>query len=328
MSTEEIYYHLIYKKLREGLDPEESRLLETWLNESEEHARIAAEIEVIFRADTPEPPAVDVPAELKAFKQRLRASENAPAPARLRIQTWWAAAAVLVAVLAAVVVFRTSFSPAEEWVTVASSGQPHEVSILPDSSRVWFNHPAELAYCMNAGGERKVRLKGEAFFEVKKDAARPFAVTAADCRVLVLGTSFNVRARAGDPGVEVSVRTGQVRVTAGKQQAELAPGQQALWVKTAGRLTVSTLDVAEVAEWRSPDLTFQNQPLGEVVRRLSRRFGQPVVLENAGLEKCPYTAYFPKAELPVILANLQAVFNVSTEKDTQGVRLRGGRCPQ
>lgn len=80
---------------------------------------------------------------------------------------------------------------------------------LPDGTRVWLNQNTEIDYPARfSKNERNVTLKGEAFFEVKRDPSRPFIITSGAVKTTVLGTSFNVRAY-NDNDAQVSVRTGK-----------------------------------------------------------------------------------------------------------------------
>ncbi len=333
MSAEE-YHHLLYKKLLEGLSAEEEHLLKAWLKESDEHRRAAAEVEAIFRATAVEPPQVDVPTELAELKKRLRA-EAAPQP-ELTVthrapKYWtWAAAASFLLLAGAFFLFQKNQPPAETWVTISSETNQNQLVALPDGSKVWLNSHSTLSFAPSFEGlaERKVQLDGEAFFEVEKDPAHPFVVEAGPCKVRVLGTSFNVRARPDEPTCDVEVRTGRVRVSAQSETAELVAGQRAVFDKPSKKLTASAQDVAQVADWRSTEISFQKISLQEAAQRLSRRFGQKIEVENPALAGCPYSGYFPKADLSAVLTNLEAVFSVSVEKTGEGYRLKGGRCPR
>jgi transmembrane sensor len=96
-------------------------------------------------------------------------------------------------------------------------------------------------------------LRGEALFDVTKDAARPFVVVAGEVRVRAVGTSFTVRAR--DNGqVNVLVREGVVEVSRGPrgQPLRLAAGT-ATRVDSAGefRATPVAVDAVDRAmAWR------------------------------------------------------------------------------
>ena len=332
----EAYHHLLYKRLLEGLSTNEERLLNAWLSESDEHRRTAAEVEAIFRASAAEAPPVDVPTELAAFKTRLRQAEAEQSPQpELRVThrsplRWaWAAAAALALLVGATFFFQKTPQPAEAWVAVSSETNQNQLVALPDGSRAWLNSHSTLRFARSFEGlaERNVQLEGEAFFEVEKDSAHPFVVEAGPCKVRVLGTSFNVRALPDEPTCDVEVRTGRVRVSAPASATVLAAGQRAVYDKPSQKLSPSTQDPAQVADWRSPEISFQKIPLREAAQRLSRRFGQKIEVENAALAGCPYSGYFPRADLGAVLTNLEAVFHVSVEKTSEGYLLRGGRCP-
>ena len=99
---------------------------------------------------------------------------------------------------------------------------------LADGSRVWLNAETRLRYPVAfAGTERRVELTGEAYFEVSKDATRPFIVRANGVDVRVLGTSFNVAAYGAE--VVTTLVEGRVAVEAGSERVTLEPDRQAVW---------------------------------------------------------------------------------------------------
>lgn len=333
MATEK-YLQLVFKRLTEGLTEAEAAQLDVWLQASADNRQAAAEVESIFNASAQEVPPVDIPVELAALKSRLRAEAKSNPEINVTHRAprhwWWAAAAVLLTLLAAVFFLREGSVPAAEWTSVSSGNQQNQVVNLPDGSRVWLNSQSEIAFVknLNEQAERQVRLKGEAFFEVAKDPGKPFEVETEGCRIRVLGTSFNVRARKSEPTVSVAVRTGKVQVASQTDAAVLTPGQQLVLEKNTQKLTLSTPGDTYVGEWRTPEMAFQNLELSMVVQRLNQRFDQPILLGNPALADCRYSGYFPKADLAGILTNLQAVFGVTIKQTTDGILLEGGSCPE
>lgn len=84
---------------------------------------------------------------------------------------------------------------------------------LPDGSKVWINSGSTLNYALNFGGPlREVYLNGEAFFEVAKDANKPFIVHTSGIDIRVLGTSFNVKAFELEPTIETTLIHGSIEV--------------------------------------------------------------------------------------------------------------------
>ena len=333
--TAEEYSYLIFKKYREGLDPEEAAQVEQWQAESPENQRAAAEIEAIFKASAPVAPPVDTQAELLRLKNRLRA-EAAPGMEvthRSRALRPWirAAAAVVVLVVGAVLFFKKPEKAALENLVASATGTKQLQITLPDGSTATLRQDAELRYPPTFEGQarRLVQLSGEAFFDVQKNAAQPFVVVANGIETQVLGTKFNVRDRNDETEAEVAVSEGLVQVTLKNgSSARVAAGQRAAVDKNRQELTILPVETEAIADWRGEELSFRETPLAGVVERLSRRFGQKIEMDNPALARgCPYSAYFPKADLDAVLKNLELVFGFRVERRSGTIVLTGGRCP-
>jgi len=153
---------------------------------------------------------------------------------------------------------------------------------LPDSSRVILNHTSELIVNRHDPDEsRDVRLKGEAFFHVKKTGT-PFVVETSSGTVEVLGTEFNVRDRRGR--VEVAVRTGIVRVVVnreGEQQATLLQAGMMLTVPPGGGASApEPIMYEDYPGWLHGRLLFQKTPLAAVCDELEARFDIKVRVDH------------------------------------------------
>ena len=150
------------------------------------------------------------------------------------------------------------------------------IQALPDGSRLTLD-AASLAEVRYYAARRTVRLlAGSAFFDVARDEAHPFIVSALGHEITVLGTRFEV-ALQGDT-LQVAVESGQVRLrSAGGDERMLGAGDSAR-IDGAQHLSVSTGQVraAAVASWREGWLDFHHTPLGEVVERLTRYSPRPL----------------------------------------------------
>jgi transmembrane sensor len=246
------------------------------------------------------------------------------------VRKWWLAAASVALLAVALVFFSKGKTSAPEWVSVASAEQGSQPVQLPDGSQVWLHQNTILSYEKGfaANDFRRLRLQGEAFFEVEKNAEKPFVVEAAACTVQVLGTSFDIRSRDTEEETFVAVKTGKVRVSSTQTKVELKPGEKAVVRRSSGTIQLSKEDAMHVAQWRSTDLEYRNLALSQVLQQLSHRFERKIQLSNPDLVNCPYTVYLPKADLSAVLANLKAVFGVSIAQTADGYLLEGGKCPQ
>lgn len=101
---------------------------------------------------------------------------------------------------------------------------------LSDGTRIWLNAKTELTYpVVFTGKERRVKLKGEAYFDVARNETQPFIVETDPMEVKVLGTSFNVNAYADEPEVVTTLVAGSVQILdAGRAVEKLQPSEQAL----------------------------------------------------------------------------------------------------
>ena len=138
---------------------------------------------------------------------------------------------------------------------------------LSDGSLVYLNAETSVKYpVVFAENERMVELDGEAYFEVAKDASRPFIVRMNGVDVKVTGTSFNARAYRNEGKVVTTLIEGRVEVN-GKA---IVPGEQARYEVGNGDLEVAKVDVEHFVAWKEGYFVFRNERLEDVMRTLAR----------------------------------------------------------
>lgn len=142
--------------------------------------------------------------------------------------------------------------------------------VLPDGTAAWLNCESSLTYPLSFGRERKVQLKGEGYFEVTKDAARPFVVISEGQSVTVLGTHFNVNCY-GDAADKTTLLEGKVKVDKGLFTATLAPGEQA--VAGAAGIRVQQVDTEEQVAWTKGLFLFRNASIESIAAQMKRWYG-------------------------------------------------------
>jgi ferric-dicitrate binding protein FerR (iron transport regulator) len=178
----------------------------------------------------------------------------------------------------------------EERVHALRTPRGGEYSVaLSDGTMVWLNAESLLVFPERfAGGERRVKFSGEAYFEVVRDASSPFRVEVNGAVVEVLGTSFNVRAYEGEGEMETTLTRGAVMVLAGGGSVVLAEGEQAL-VDGAGRLRKREVDAELRAAWKEGYFAFDRDRLERVMRDLARWYKVEVVFESPELKEISFT---------------------------------------
>jgi len=165
--------------------------------------------------------------------------------------------------------------------------------VLPDQSVVWLNAGSSIKYpTAFTGNTREVEMTGEAYFEVAKNAAKPFKVKVnKQLDVEVLGTHFNVNAYDDEDAIRTTLLEGSVKVVKretanGKRErpnefsAVLKPGEQAELSRAHSPLTIHhSPNVSQVIAWKNGIFNFDGLETKEVMRQLARWYDVQVVYE-------------------------------------------------
>jgi transmembrane sensor len=234
--------------------------------------------------------AIDNALNQAIVQETLRPGHDHPAagwqPPRPRLRrallTWGALAAGV-----AILVGGALFPAHDDSIVLTSTHGEFRKVPLADSSVVSLNSASQVEVRLGRAARNIELTKGEAWFEVAKDASRPFVVAAADVRVRAVGTAFAVRRQ--DDGSDISVTEGTVEVwseagTAGKRV--LRAGEQAFVANRASRITVgrAPLDIERKLAWRQGQLVFQNQTLGDAVADFNRYSKRRIVINDPRLK--------------------------------------------
>lgn len=154
--------------------------------------------------------------------------------------------------------------------------------ILSDGTKVWLNAASSLSYPTTfTGNERKVLLKGEAYFEVAKNEKQPFKVLTDRQELLVLGTHFNINSYEDEPEIKTTLLEGSVKVSALQTNHTilLKPGEQAALKKT-GKLKVDQIDAENAVAWKSGLFQFQGSGIQEALRQMARWYDLTIEFEG------------------------------------------------
>jgi len=159
---------------------------------------------------------------------------------------------------------------------------------LPDGSSVWLNAASAITYpTAFVGSKREVMIQGEAYFEVKQNAAKPFIVNLnSHTKIEVLGTRFDVNAYENENTIRTTLLEGAVKVTPGKLNDKehgvtLKPGQQAVTGAGNGTIKViNTPDPDAAIAWKNGLFNFEGMPLEPAMRQLERWYNIQIEYEQ------------------------------------------------
>jgi len=170
---------------------------------------------------------------------------------------------------------------------------------LPDGSTGWLNSGSTLKFPVEFyGRQRKVELSGEGFFDVAKDSKRPFVVEAADINIVALGTRFNILAYPDEETCEITLESGKVVVKRIRKSgeavklAELQPDHQLVISNKTELAGIKKVETERFTSWKEGKLVLRNDPMNEVVRRITRWYNVEIVLKDKELESYKFRATF------------------------------------
>lgn len=251
-----------------------------------------------------------------AFQGKLR---------RLYIKRAIAVAAVLVVLVTGYWFIRTSTgnnnietpvakagstTPMPNWERINATATPVQV-ILPDSSVILLSANSKISYdgVFGANDQRAVHLTGEAKFDVRKDASRPFTVYSGNISTTALGTSFNIEAYDEANIITVHLITGKVVVKTAdtlvrrlKENMFLVPGETLFYNKSTWQASIRKPENGQATAGKKRDILmpmqkpawymFDNQPVAEVLDQLSYYYGIRIVYRSQDLNNKYLTAKF------------------------------------
>jgi len=301
MNQQQHIDQLLEKFRRNACTADELRELYGWLDK-----KVAAGEEYVFNDE-----------EKMQLKNRMREAIFASVITKAPVKTIgrfrlikYAAACAGILLLGSVAAY---FMNRPHLITIAAAPGKIEKAALPDGSTVWLSDNSSLTYNSNFAHHRTIHLeKGEAFFQVKKDAAHPFTVQSKEVSTTVKGTSFSVKMIQGSGDIKVSVVTGKVLVH--KQQDTLGyllPGQRLRFAKQQGKATIDAVQNGEANSWIQGELFLQNASLNEVIQWLQDHFN--VTVQN---NRSDYKGdYYLQVKRDITLQEVIRILNLLGTKD-------------
>ena len=239
----------------------------------------------------------------------------------------WALVASIVLLLA-VGTWLVKQSAQVEWVDVHTAQNETRKFVLPDGSIVALNENSTLSYPETFQREtREVRLKGEAYFEVKKAEGKRFTVLAQNTKTEVIGTAFYLQAY---PDKEVIIQVTQGKVAFASVETEeavfLTPGQEAVLEK--GNLFPVRQETKDVnfQAWESKKLIFENTELEKLVKTLEQYFDTSISIQNGELGNCRFTASFEDPDLEEVLEIISITGNLTISREKGQIIIAGQAC--
>lgn len=248
-------------------------------------------------------------------------------------QKWLLRYAVAAAVLLSTIVGFSLFTihrEHQQW-----SGQMAAISIpagqriemqLQDGTRVWLNAGTKFEYPpVFLGGERRVKIDGEAMFEVTHDETKPFIVETYAYDVEVLGTKFNIAAKKANNSFSTALLRGKVKVTDHQANKEVILNENEIIESIGGSLQKSHLRGDEPYCWTKGLICVDNLTFDELMQKFEQMYGVGIIIDREELPKLHFkTGKFRVSDgIDHALRVLQASsgFNYEKNQETGVIRI-------
>jgi len=207
-------------------------------------------------------------------------------------------------------------------ITIPKGGQYH--LSLPDGTQVYLNSESSLTYPIEfLTDKRSVALKGEAYFEVAKNAKLPFVVDVnGKQKVEVLGTHFNVEAYADENMINTTLLEGSVRILSSQKEAVLKPGQMAV-NQINQSLKIKPANVEEVMAWKNGLFVFNNENITSIMKKIARWYNIEVIFKG-NLENSNFIGNYSRAKsLSNLLKSIELMDKVHFKIEGRSVTVIG-----
>jgi ferric-dicitrate binding protein FerR (iron transport regulator) len=274
--------------------------------------------------------------DVESSLNKLLARMDAPVVSITKRKSYrWIAAASIAAILAgvtAVFFFKTNNTLTSDNIALVektNSKGTKSVLELSDGTKIWLNADSKLQYPDVFNGKtREVTLNGEAFFDVAKNAAKPFIINLSSGTVKVLGTSFNIRAYDNENRMETSVATGKVafipRYHNPKKKQDtlfITPDKKLKYIYAAEELVIQPSSALEDKAWTEGKLIFKSMSWEEIALELERNFGKKIVFVDEEIKQYKLTGSFQDNSLDEILYYLAKTADFTYEIRDHDVKI-------
>ena len=309
---------LLQKYLRNETSEEELAEVLDWLDASTENQRYLDRLDYISNLN-------------------ILAGEAQPRVSRRTVSLWkrtaqWSAAAAAALLVCAgvshyladrILEYRTR----DMMAITAPNGQSMSVT-LSDGTTVWLNSGAKLEYpSIFSRKTRRVKISGEAMFEVKHDASRPFIVETFACDAEVLGTKFNILADARTADFSAALLEGRLKILnrlGGGESFILSPNEQIDLVD--GHLKLNRITDPDDFRWVDGLMNLNTLSFGEVIRKFENYYGVRITIDNP--EDMPVLKYHGKIRVSdgvdhaLKLLQITNTFSFTRDDETNTIHIK------
>lgn len=229
-----------------------------------------------------------------------------------RISAAAASIAIILLTYSTITLYREKQTVSSNMVSINTSTGETACITLPDGSKAHLNYESVITYVPYEFGldSRTINMKGEVFFEIAKDAEKPFIINTQSIRLQVLGTKFNLCTRNADGSTLLTLDEGSVSILSLKsgEKARITEGEE-MRIDSKGKITIFKPEHLTTGGWKERRLMFRNIPIGDVINEVSKIYGIKFTIDDTINLTEPFTGILASNNLPGVLDVLEIVFD-------------------
>lgn len=314
---------LIGKVLSYEATPEEVREVESWRDASPENQKYFADMQLIFAKAASNQVKIDFDAD-EAWRKVQRKLVKTR---RINWQPLRMAAGIVLVVTAGIFAWKSFNKPTQTMAIVSDNKVVQDT--LPDGSTAVLNKRSSIEFEYNPREKtRKVKLKGEGYFEVKHEETKPFVIQADEALVRDIGTAFNIKSYPDKDTVEVVVESGVVQFyTLSDPGMMISAGETGFYSKRTKTFSKLAKADTNVLAYKTRVFSFHATDLRSAIEQINEVYDSKIKLANDIIANCQVTVTFRNNELDEIVEILAETMGLTIERTDQNeIILNGQKC--
>jgi transmembrane sensor len=303
----------LMEKILSGIATElEKGYFNTWLSESDQNRAYYEELKLLFENFDRTYSKVQFDKAAAKARIRLKVKER-QIHTRKTKTLWWYTAVASVILLIGLSLFLNRGIGIQSESFVYSTNNDVKEFILSDGSHIWLNSNSTLQVPkVFSKKQRKITLRGEAYFEISRDESKPFKIMTGNTITEVLGTTFNINMDTLTGDVSVIVNSGKVAFYKSNQQSEksiLKPNDNGQYLNSTNQILLTSNTNKNFISWKTGVLTFSDTPLEQVCKELSKLYKKNVNVDSS-ISGISLTGSFRNEKLEDILKTIEITLDV------------------
>lgn len=254
-----------------------------WLNADEKNREEFQKIESYWNANLQYDYPMTAENSFKKLQQKI-AKLDMRNSRRKRMVVYSGVAASLLIILTLSFFMMIENTPRISQQYIYMTGNSISTFFMEDSTRIILNRNSKVSYTDDYGQkERRVRLIGEAYFDVKKNTVSPFIVDMDGTIVKVLGTKFTASNKEETGTIETVLLEGAIRFVSSEQSVLMKPNQKLLFNKNNRNLELTEIDSEQESAWKEGLFKYRSLSFERLMKKLEADYGVKIIINNKKL---------------------------------------------